>query len=115
MKVVINKAAGGFALSQKAYEWLIDNGMPLSEYPNEAGFGEYGVIKGCDGSFYDTYFWSNNRTDPLLVGAVEFLQEDASGKYSKLHVIEIPEDVEFTIERNEYGIEWIAEKHRTWE
>ena len=39
----------------------------------------------------------------------------ADGKVNKseLEIIEIPDDIEFTIEEYD-GAEWIAEKHRTW-
>lgn len=117
MKIVINSGPGGFSLSQKAYQWLIDNGMPLSEYPNEFCWGERGLIKAYSGEYYDTYFWlSSNRTEPLLVSVVETLGEEASSdKYSNLKVIEIPDGTEFIVQANEHGIEHVAEKHRIWE
>lgn len=53
------------------------------------------------------------RDDADLVKVVEEMKEDASGRFSKLEVVEIPKEVEFQIEEYD-GIEWVAEKHRTW-
>jgi hypothetical protein len=44
---------------------------------------------------------------------VEELGEAANGSYARLKVVEIPDDVEWTIKEYD-GDEWIAEKHRTW-
>lgn len=54
------------------------------------------------------------RDDPDLVKVVEELGGAASGRFAELKVVEIPADVEWTIEEYD-GAEWIAEKHRTWE
>jgi hypothetical protein len=54
------------------------------------------------------------RDDPILIQVVEELGETANGRCASLKIVEIPNDVEWTI--GEYdGQEWIAEKHRTWE
>lgn len=90
MKIVINKCYGGFGLSEAAYEYL---GMEW------------------DGYGYD--FGREDRADPKLVACVEALGEAASGELSELAVVEIPDGVDYTIEEYD-GIEWVAEKHRTW-
>jgi hypothetical protein len=53
------------------------------------------------------------RDDPYLVKVVQEMGNKAAGKYSELKVVDIPSDVEYTIEEYD-GAEWIAEKHRTW-
>lgn len=53
------------------------------------------------------------RDDPALVQTVEELGEHANTRFSALRVDEIPADVEWEIEEYD-GLEWIAEKHRTW-
>jgi cytosine/adenosine deaminase-related metal-dependent hydrolase len=53
------------------------------------------------------------RDDPHLIEAVEKLGKKANGRFADLHVVEIPDDVEWDIEEYD-GNEWIAEKHRTW-
>lgn len=89
MKVVINKCFGGFSLSEKAYEEL---GIPWDKYG---------------------YAMSKDRTNTKLVEAVEKLGHLADGRFASLSVVEITDDVEYTIEEY-YGIEWVAENHRCW-
>ncbi len=55
-----------------------------------------------------------SRDDPILIQVVEELKELANSKYSKLKSVEIPDDVQYTIEEYD-GKEWVAEVHRTWE
>ena len=67
-----------------------------------------------DGLLYSIGGDKKTRTDKTLVELVEVLKEKSFGKYAKLAVIEIPDDIEFEI--NEYdGVECIVEKHRIWE
>jgi len=54
-----------------------------------------------------------DRDDPALVAAVEELGAAAAGKFAKLEIVEIPDDVEWQIDEYD-GHEWVAEKHRTW-
>ena len=89
MKIVINKCYGGFGLSEVA----------LTRYNNETGNNKQD--------------WDIRRDDPVLVSIVEELGEDSWGGYSKLKVVEIPDDVEWQIDEYD-GMEWIAETHRTW-
>ena len=58
-------------------------------------------------------YWNIDRTSPALVGVVEDLGYGANGQNACLHIVEIPDGVEYTIEEYE-GKEHIAEKHRTW-
>lgn len=55
----------------------------------------------------------DDRSDKDLVEVVEKLGAEANGKYAELKVIEIPDNIEYQIEEYD-GMEWIAEKHRTW-
>lgn len=90
MKVVINSCYGGYSLSKKAYDYL---GIPWDEY----GFA-----------------FGNDRSNPALVKCVDELGKDANGDCACLQIIEIPDDVlEWEIEGYD-GVEWVAEKHRTW-
>lgn len=92
-KIVINKCYGGFGLSELA----------LVEYKRRA-------------NVTDNYFYDYNipRNDSHLVDIVNEWQQSASGSYSDLKIVEIPDDVEWEIHDYD-GIEWIAEKHRTWD
>jgi hypothetical protein len=85
MKIVINKCYGGFGLSEKALEYI-----------------------GIENDY------TINRDDPRLIECVEKLGLEANSGYSELKIVEIPDDVEWIIQEYD-GIEWIAEKHRTWE
>lgn len=96
MKVVINACYGGFSLSYLAVERYKEL-SPNSKIDENVVC--YGNIK---------------RNDPLLVQIVEELGEKSSGKYSKLKVVEIPDDVDWVLQEYD-GKEWIAENHRTWE
>jgi hypothetical protein len=53
------------------------------------------------------------RTDPILIQVVEELGERCRTSVSLPKVVEIPDDVEWTIEEYD-GLEWVAEVHRTW-
>ena len=114
MKVVINSSYGAFGLSDEAHILY-------------AKLKGYNLIKAeCFG--YQTFFknevkdenlvddWTFDRNDPDLVQVVETLGEKAGqGKYIKLKVVEIPDDVKWLIRRSETnGGEYIAEEHRTW-
>ncbi len=54
-----------------------------------------------------------DRDDPVLVQVIRELGSEASGRHAELKVVEIPADVEWQIEEYD-GLEWVAEKHRTW-
>lgn len=95
MKIVVNRCYGGFSLSEKAVAEL---GGDWHEY-------------GLDDP--DDPFSSNWRTDPKLIEVVERLGEEADGRFAMLEVVEIPDDVDWTICQYD-GNEWVAEKHRTW-
>lgn len=54
-----------------------------------------------------------SRDDPLLVQVVEELGEKSWGHCAELAIVEVPDDVVWTIEDYD-GNEHIAEAHRTW-
>ena len=53
------------------------------------------------------------RSDPILVQVVEELGEASFGDYSELRIVEVPDDIEYSIKEYD-GLEHIAESHRTW-
>ena len=58
-----------------------------------------------------------SRDDPVLVQIVETMGvQAASGGFSQLAIVEIPDDVaaDGWIIQDYDGVEWVAEKHRTW-
>ena len=89
MKVVINGCYGGNSLSDEALAYL---GIP-------------------GGS---RYAYEDDRANPKLVECVEKLGEAAShGLGSSLYVVEIPDDVKWTITDYD-GVEQVEEVHRVW-
>ena len=91
MKIVINTHFGGFCLSKHA----------LDRYRQYAN----------DGPCIDER--ARDRTDPILVRVVEELGSDASGDFSRISVVEVPDDVKWVLQEYD-GIEWVAEEHRVW-
>jgi hypothetical protein len=90
MKIVINKCYGGFGLSKEAEKLYVQK-------------------KNISGPLRGDIL----RNDSVLVEVVETLGDKASGKYSELEVVEIPDDVtDWRIEEYD-GWEHIAEG-RTW-
>ena len=115
MKIVINKKHGDFRLSEEA---VLLYGVKknlniiakedqkvktithyyLNEVKEENGFGE----------------WEIERNDPVLVEVVEHLGDLANGRYSKLKVVEVPDDIKWYIHDYD-GVESVHECHRSWE
>jgi len=115
MKVAINNDFGGFSLSDKAFEMLLDRkGIEwekcedkLSSYYYEKGHLNDDNFYICS---YDKY---EDRGDKDLISIIEELGEDSWGNYASLKIVEIPDDVKWEIKEYD-GSEWIAEVHRTW-
>jgi hypothetical protein len=97
MQVVINtKQFGSFSISKKAIEYIQKN-LKNKQDKNSIGY----------------YSFDNDRSNDLLVKAVSKLKDKANGLYAELKIVEIPDDIEWNIFAVN-GVEWIAEKHRTW-
>ena len=116
MKIVINKSVGGFCLSVKALDRILELGGNLSPSPLE----EWEEIEGCDennvlvkGSMAYTGYDPIPRNDPALIQTIEELGLDA-GRRAYLIVVEIPTDVAWHIFECDDGTEYVAENHRTW-
>lgn len=91
MKILINDCYGGFSYSTEfRCEYLNRTGVDIDLYSDDL------------------------RSDAMVISLFEeFGSERSSGGYSRLKLIEIPDDVEYTVQQYD-GIEWIAEVHRTW-
>jgi hypothetical protein len=131
MKIVINACHGGFDLSVKAIDRYIElKGLTLyKEYEGTwkttsyytVTIEEYDRVHKADklkGNYSDSnaLCWNYRdieRTDSILIQVVEEMGEEANGKYGELKIVEIPDYVEWQIEEYD-GMEWVAEKHRTW-
>lgn len=114
-KVVINVCHGGFGLSHQVimkYSELTDLNLVVSE--TDYGHHNYWI----DGEIDDEDFYFDEyqikRDDPDLIEAITMVGIDnASGQYAELKIVEIPSDIEWTIQEYD-GLEWVAEAHRTW-
>jgi hypothetical protein len=98
-KIVINRCYGGFGLSLEAKNMYLELTKDIPKPEN---------------------FFANQdimRDDPILIAIIEKIGlQAAAGTFSKLKIIQIPDDVPsngWTIMDYD-GIEWVAEKHRTW-
>lgn len=132
-KVVINADFGGFSLSvdgieaylarkgKKAYWFDMRLGMggtseerrPVTK--EEAKRSLFFMCYTSETPTDENHFNDRDieRDDPDLVALVEEDREMMSGRYARLIVTEIPDDVNWTIEEYD-GNEWVAEVHRTW-
>ena len=124
MKVVINRKFGGFGISDKATEWLInEKGWTLTHYTKndladpDADFVANDEHIAMLGLYSFAHWWRSEnelRCHPDLIACIESLGSKANSRFADLKVVEIPDDVEWKIEEYD-GLEHIAEKHRTWD
>lgn len=117
-KVVINVSYGGFTISPEGVLWLYENRYDGGDFahPVEEYFGSEGAVmhEGTSDEKFVLDKRSFDREHPMLIGLIEELGERANGWGCKLKIVEIPKDVEYTIEDYD-GWESIHEKHRSWE
>lgn len=104
-KIVINRCFGGFGLSQEA---LIE----LQKRNDKFVYLLDGSVMWDDGILH-LNTEDVERDNPNLVEVVENLGSRASSDCAELKIVEIPDDVDYTIAEYD-GIEWVAEAHRTW-
>ena len=94
-QVVINACHGGFGLSDEATElyklFCTDVDVVPEEYEGFIG-----------------------RDSKELVSTVKVLGDRANTRFSKLKIVEIPDDVKWQIHDYD-GWEWVAEQHRVWD
>ena len=117
MKVAINKRHGGFGLSDKAFEKLLQlKGIEFQSVETDFGHTNYFVKGhvGDDDYFISQYDYYKPRNDENLVSVIKEFGDEANGFAASLKIVEIPDDVEWQIEEYD-GYEWVAEKHRIWE
>lgn len=141
MKLVVNKCFGGFGLSDKAIEMVMNRkGLDCFRYEKTKFRYDYGVDEYTRRDivnhnthfsliYYQTkdlgkktnklpnetswYYGRLERNDADLIAVVEELGKEANGDCSSLKIVEIPDDVEWELD-NYDGIETIHEVHRSW-
>lgn len=136
MKIAINGCYGGFGLSCMAekmicdkkgmgfylYELVQDGYYKFLEYSDSIKPNIYVILNKYVGDMFQEedmdhsliwYSYCIDRTDKDLIETVEELGEKASGYASYIHIVEIPDDVQYEITDYD-GYETIHEKHRSW-
>jgi len=142
VSVVVNRRYGGFGLSDEAIRLYAEK-KGITLYAEEGEFGylhlytvpveKYRELSTAYKALRSQYEWNDprvqealeqvndayfsgrgiKRDDPALVEVVRELGEKADGACANLEIVEIPDDVKWTIEEYD-GDEWVAEQHRTW-
>ncbi len=139
-RVVINNCHGGFGLSNDAVlrylelssvpvwceeqnslipfkYWLVPPGPNRLSDPSSDEWADMTIQErqAHNQAYSKQVFYDREvpRDDPFLVRTVLELGKMANGRCAELKVVEIPEDVDWIIEEYD-GLEWIAERHRTW-
>jgi len=127
-KIVINTCCGGFGVSPEASHFIAERKnvrLVVEENVNGDRYypyyyltdQPYGEPVNMDADLWERGTLQNfrdlDRTDDDLIAAVESLGDLACMPYSRLKVVEIPDNVEWEIMEYD-GTEWVAEKHRTW-
>lgn len=112
-RVVINTCHGGFDLSDKALRLLFKKKNWILVEDMSKGYSYTVHYRQTDEG--NEYFHPDflPRIDPDLIAVIEELGEEADGDHAKIKIVEIPDDIEWYIEEYD-GLEWVAEKHRTW-
>lgn len=121
-KVAINRCFGGFGLSEKAFELLLERkGIEYEKRPAEYSMRskEHDYYHkdhwGEDDHYLSHYEFTQDRSDADLIQVIEQLGvKEAGGWASNLKIVDIPDDVEWQIEDYD-GLEHVAERHRTWQ
>jgi hypothetical protein len=119
-KIVINVRTGGYGLSHEAivrYAEIKGLNLICEEDPmHQEGWPMY-YNYWTDTKDDEHIFWTYDiaRDDPALIQTVEELKDKAGGSYARLVIVEIPDDVKWDVCSGEFGHEWVAEKHRTWD
>ena len=113
-KIVINSCHGGFGLSHTAVALYAEfSGINVIAIDSEYDWWKLYYIDGIEDD--EHYFRPADikRDDPHLIAVVAELGEAANDQHADLKIVEIPDDIEWEIAEYD-GLEWIAEKHRTW-
>jgi len=97
-RVLLNRCYGGFSLSEQAKLLYLEATKDVPK--KEHWYADQDIP----------------RDDPILIRIVEEIGSQAAGTFAKLKIIEIPDDVpaDGWIVLDYDGMEWVAEKHRTW-
>lgn len=134
MKIIKNVCYGGFHFSDEAYEKMIAYGIPLKEYIKQKrnpetglydksknkknvifkrGESEIDKIMKQFGDYWDNFDEKFKRTNETIIRVVEELGAEANNRFSRLEIVEIPDDIDWEIDDYD-GIETIRRKGERW-
>lgn len=114
VKVVISTCIGGYGLSAKAFGRLLELGYQPDAYEMKR-YEEMRVVEDpIERSFHSLYTFDRERDNPLLIRVVEELGEEANSCGSELHIVEIPDGVNWYVHEDDSGYETVHETHRVW-
>lgn len=113
--IVINACHGGFGLSRDGVLLYLDKTGVSYKFKDQPD-REQQLKRGSKIIVNNREFSSRAiaRDDPALVSVVKELGVNSNGEFAELKIVKIPAGVEWVIEEYD-GIEWVAEKHRTWD
>ena len=108
--IVINCEHGGFGLSHDAQiAYLERTGTPYTTMSRDGRRDPHILV--------NNQHWRDKdiaRDDPVLVSLVQESGPASWGDHAKLKIVRIPSNIEWKIEEYD-GLEWVAERHRTWD
>lgn len=110
MKILIYRSIDGFLLPEEfwqLYKSVVDFRL-IEVISDSYRLKYYKNYISPDTEIHPEKF---KRDDPTVIYVVETLKK--IGLLPHLKVVEIPDDVDWEI-NSEYGVEWVAEKHRKW-
>lgn len=101
MKVAINKCFGGFGISKQCYDLMVEMGYVLKEpFPNMPED--------------QAPFWAaKDRSNPIMIKAIETLGKKAWTRYSEIKIVEIPDGAEYEIDDYD-GMETLRQPSQVW-
>ena len=142
MKVAYNACYGGFSLSPLAEaEYRKKKGISLTWYKRDRDLGKsvriddgdlcnyqkehFGIDASTkdlgsevveipvEHSFYESWYDSDNRSDPDLIAVIEELGDKASGSCASIAIAEIPDGSSFEIDEYD-GNESVVPPRQSW-
>ena len=128
MRVAINRCFGGFQLSHQAMIKLVERGWRVTVYneDTEPADPSADLVDMSSSEHYRKWHERDShycfvcgldkkeiRTNPDIIAVIEELGELANTSVSELKIVEVPDDIEWTIGGYD-GLETVQEAHRTW-
>ena len=109
-KIAINVSKSyesGFVLSGYAIEYLTER-CDMDEVI-------WSIPPSISPKYRVRHYFRERRSHPLLISMIEDLGSEIVSAYeSIIEIVEIPDGVDWFIDSDENGYEWVTEKSRSW-